>query len=66
MACKLEVIRADGEPMTYGRGAARYLGEVLSKLTLGIGYLLVLFDEKEKRALHDRICDTRVVRKPGR
>ena len=27
-----------------------------------IGYFLVLFDE-EKRSLHDRICDTRVVRK---
>jgi uncharacterized RDD family membrane protein YckC len=66
MACKLEVIRVDGSPMTYRRAAGRYLGEVLSKLTLFIGYLMVAFDEKEKRALHDRICDTRVVRKPVR
>ena len=27
-----------------------------------IGYIMVAFDE-EKRALHDRICDTRVIYK---
>ena len=38
--------------------------EMLSSLTLGIGYIMVAFDD-EKRGLHDRdICDTRVVRKP--
>jgi uncharacterized RDD family membrane protein YckC len=66
MACKLQVIRPDGSPLTYGRAAARYFGEVLSKFTLGIGYLLVAFDQPERHALHDRICDTRVVRKPER
>ena len=62
MACKLEVIRADGSPMTYGRATGRYFAELLSAFTLGIGYLMVISDA-EKRALHDRICDTRVVRK---
>ena len=62
MACKIEVIRADGEPMTFGRATGRYFAEILSSLTLFIGYIMVAFDE-EKRALHDRICDTRVVRK---
>lgn len=62
MACKIEIIRADGSPMTYGRATGRYFAEILSSLTLGIGYLMVAFDD-EKRALHDRICDTRVVRK---
>ena len=62
MACKIEVIRSDGSPMTYGRATGRYFAEILSSLTLGIGYLMVAFDD-EKRALHDRICDTRVVRK---
>ncbi|MEI9894527.1 MAG: RDD family protein [Chthoniobacter sp.] len=65
MACKLQVIRADGSPMTFGRAAARFFSEMLSGLILGIGYIMAGFDE-EKRALHDRICDTRVVRKPGR
>jgi len=30
-------------------------------LLVGIGYLMVAWDP-EKRALHDRICDTRVIR----
>lgn len=62
MACKLEVIRPDGSPMTYGRATGRYFAEWLSELTLGIGYLMAASDE-EKRALHDRVADTRVVRK---
>jgi uncharacterized RDD family membrane protein YckC len=62
MACKLEVIRSDGAPLTYGRATGRYFADYLSKLTLFIGYIMAAFDE-EKRALHDRICDTRVVRK---
>jgi uncharacterized RDD family membrane protein YckC len=62
MACKLEVIRADGETMTFGRATGRYFAELLSSITLLIGYIMAAFDE-EKRALHDRICDTRVVRK---
>lgn len=62
MACKLQIIRADGSPMTYGLATGRYFAELVSGLTLGIGYLMAAFDE-EKRTLHDRICGTRVVRK---
>jgi uncharacterized RDD family membrane protein YckC len=62
MACKLQVIRPEGEPLTYGRATGRYFAELLSSLTLLVGYIMAAFDE-EKRALHDRICDTRVVRK---
>ena len=62
MACKIQVICADGSPMTYGRATGRFFAEWLSALTLMIGYIMAGFDE-EKRALHDRICDTRVVRK---
>jgi len=66
MACKLKVINADGSPLTPGKAVARYFAEILSKLTLFIGYIMVAFDETEKRALHDRICETRVVRLPDR
>ena len=62
MACKLEVIRSDGSPVTYGTATGRYFAELVSAFTLTIGYLMAAFDE-EKRALHDRMCDTRVVRK---
>ena len=36
--------------------------EDLKRELLCIGYLMLAFDE-EKRSLHDRICDTRVVYK---
>jgi uncharacterized RDD family membrane protein YckC len=62
MACKLQIIRSDDTPMTFGRAAGRYFAEWLSGLTLGIGYIMAAFDP-ERRALHDRICDTRVIRK---
>lgn len=61
MACKLKVIRSDGASLTYGRGIGRYFGEMLSGLTLYIGYIMAGFDD-EKRSLHDRVCDTRVVK----
>jgi uncharacterized RDD family membrane protein YckC len=57
---KLKIVRADGSRVTYGRAFGRYFAELLSSLTLGIGYIIAAFDD-EKRALHDRICDTRVV-----
>lgn len=61
MACGLKVVMPDGSPVTMGRGFGRYLGEIVSSLTLNIGYLMAAFDD-EKRALHDRIASTRVIR----
>jgi uncharacterized RDD family membrane protein YckC len=61
MALKLKVIRADGLPLGYGLAAGRYLSKMLSAIILMIGFIMAGFDE-QKRALHDRICDTRVVR----
>lgn len=61
MALKIRVIRADGSPLGYGLATGRYFAKFLSAFILLIGYIMAAFDE-EKRALHDRICDTRVVR----
>jgi len=61
LACGLRIIRPDGGKVTYLRAFARCFAEYLSSIALGIGYLMVAFDE-QKRALHDHICDTRVVR----
>ncbi len=61
MALGLKVVRPDGSPVGYGRALGRYFAAILSGLILGIGYLLVAFDS-EKRALHDMICDTRVIK----
>jgi uncharacterized RDD family membrane protein YckC len=38
----------------------RYFSEMLSGMIMMIGYIMAGFDD-EKRALHDRICNTRVV-----
>ncbi|MCX7818138.1 MAG: RDD family protein [Kiritimatiellae bacterium] len=61
MALRLRVVRADGSPLGYGRAAGRHFAKYLSQLTAGVGYLLAAFD-REKRALHDMVADTRVIR----
>jgi uncharacterized RDD family membrane protein YckC/DNA-directed RNA polymerase subunit RPC12/RpoP len=61
MACGLKVVRPDGEKISYARACGRFLAEMLSAMILYIGYIMVAFDE-EKRGLHDRICDTRVIK----
>jgi len=43
-----------------GQAVGRYLAYLLNSFTLLIGFIIAGFDT-EKRALHDRICDTRVV-----
>ncbi|MBR9982069.1 MAG: RDD family protein [Desulfatitalea sp.] len=62
MACNLKVVAADGGKVSYMRALGRNFAEFISALIMMFGYLMVAFDG-EKRALHDRICSTRVVRK---
>jgi uncharacterized RDD family membrane protein YckC len=62
MILSLEVIRADGMRPGWGLAVGRYFAKQLSTFTLGIGYIMAGIDD-EKRGLHDRICNTRVVRK---
>jgi uncharacterized RDD family membrane protein YckC len=61
MACGIKVVRSSGEDIGYARAFGRVWAEWLSSLILGIGYIMAAFDD-EKRALHDHICDTRVVK----
>lgn len=62
MACGIKVVRSDGDSLTYGRAFGRYWGDLVTNLTCTIGYIIAAFDD-EKRTLHDRICDTRVIYK---
>jgi uncharacterized RDD family membrane protein YckC len=62
MACQLRVVMPDGGQVSYLRALGRNFAELISAVILGIGYIMAGFDD-EKRALHDRICSTRVVRK---
>lgn len=61
MIFKLKVITPDGGPISWGRGIGRFLARYLSGITLMIGYIMAGFDS-EKRALHDYIAGTRVIR----
>lgn len=61
MAVGLRVVRADGQPVSMGLAAGRWAANIVSGLTLGIGYIIAGFDS-QKRALHDHICNTRVIR----
>ena len=62
MAAKLRVVNADGSPVSYGKAVGRFFAELVSGLICCIGYIMVGFDE-EKRGLHDRMCETRVIKK---
>lgn len=62
MALRIQVVRSDGSPMSYGRAFVREIpGKFLSALILGIGYLMVAFD-RQKQGLHDRIAGTYVIK----
>ena len=62
MALGLKVITADGGKVSYLKAFGRYFAEIVSGIILFIGYIMAAFDD-EKRTLHDRICNTRVVKK---
>lgn len=61
MVCGLKVVSEDGDRISYARASDRFVAEFLSFVTLAIGYIVVAFDG-QKRALHDHMCSTRVIR----
>lgn len=60
MAAHIKVVRQDGKPMDLGTSVLRFIGYVVCVLTLGIGFLMIAFDE-QKRGLHDRLAGTYVI-----
>ena len=61
MACKLKAVMSEGDQVSFATAIGRHFAKYISGLILGIGYLMAGFDE-QKRTLHDRICDTRVIK----
>jgi len=62
MALRIKVIHVDGSQISYGRAALREIpAKFISGILLGIGYLMVAFDDK-KQGLHDRIANTFVIK----
>jgi len=63
MACQLQVVTPYGGKISYARSLGRHFAKYISaNFTLYIGYIMAGFDD-QKRALHDRICETRVIKK---
>ena len=60
-ALGLCVVRPDGRKVGFGRALARYFAGILSWLLFGVGYLMIPL-RRDRRGLHDLICDTAVVR----
>ncbi len=72
MACGLQVTRPDGRSLSWGVCFGRFF--MWNVVTSGIPYLnsilmlvtsIMVGVDDEKRALHDRVCDTRVIYKPS-
>ena len=70
IACGLKVIRPDGRSLSWGLCFGRFF--MWNVVTSGIPYInsilmlvssIMLGVDDEKRALHDRVCDTRVIYK---
>jgi uncharacterized RDD family membrane protein YckC len=62
-AVGVRIVRADGAPLSFGRATGRHFLKVLvtPMVPLGIGYLLAAFTQG-KRALHDFMADTLVIK----
>jgi uncharacterized RDD family membrane protein YckC len=62
MALGLKIVSSSGDPVSYKKAVARFFAEIVSAIICYIGYIMAAFDDQRK-ALHDQICDTRVIRK---
>jgi uncharacterized RDD family membrane protein YckC len=62
-ALGLRIIRADGARLSFGRATARHFLKILITplVPLAVGYLMAAFTGR-KRALHDVLADTLVIR----
>lgn len=63
MALGLRIVRFDGAQLSFGRATARHFAKymVTPMVPLAIGYIMAAFTNR-KRALHDILADTLVIR----
>jgi len=61
MLMGVKVIRDDGSEVSFGRALGRWFSYILSSITLYIGYFMAGWN-REKKALHDYVVDTKVIR----
>jgi len=60
MLLGLRVVQATGEPMTFGLAFLRWVGYLISKLVVYLGFIWIAFDHR-KQGWHDKIAGTIVV-----
>ena len=63
MLYRLKVVQVNGQEMTYGRALLRSLCWMFSLLPAGLGFLMIACT-RQKRALHDILAGTSVIRLP--
>ena len=64
MLLGLKIVRTTGKDIGYGRALARWIGQCLSLLWFGLGFLMVAFSP-QKQALHDKLAGTYVIHHPS-
>jgi len=57
----IKVVGENGQRIELPKAILRNLSKILSAFILGIGYIMIIFDER-KQGLHDKIADTFVVK----
>ena len=62
IALGIKVTDESGSRIGFGRASGRYFAQILTALTLGVGYALAVFTRR-RQALHDLVAGTLVVRR---
>lgn len=60
---RMKLVRNDGGPITWTIASKRFAYAWLSLLSLGLGFLWVIYD-RDKLAWHDRLAGTRLILLP--
>ncbi len=60
---RCEVVNPEEKHLSFRRSLIRYLSKIVSTLLLGVGFLMILWDEN-KQGLHDKIAKTFVQASP--
>lgn len=60
LLCRIQVVNPDMSKISIGKSIGRYLSYIISGFIFMIGFMMAGWT-KDKRALHDMICNTRVV-----
>jgi uncharacterized RDD family membrane protein YckC len=56
----LQVIRTNGQPLSWGKGLLRYVGYLVSGLVFSLGFIWIAFD-RNRQGWHDKIAGTYVI-----